>query len=57
MNFDRNYIWTETGFQMMARNGFLEVTDLNPEADIRNRVSRWELFRIGVWLIRRALSG
>lgn len=56
LKFNNRAIWCNTGLKITADQGFLIVEDLNPEAKIRNRVSRWELFRIGFWLIRKSLS-
>lgn len=56
LKFNSRAIWLNTGLKITADQGFLTVSDLNPETQIRNRMSKWELFRIGLWLIRRSLS-
>lgn len=54
--FTRSSIWRPTGLKISADNGILLVEDINPEKVIRNRVTRWELFRIGFWLLRKSLT-
>lgn len=56
MHFTDSAIWRNTGLKITTEKGVLVIEDLNPDAKIRNRVSRWELFRIGFWLIRKSFS-
>lgn len=46
-----------TGPLVHYADGTLTVADLNPEAEIRFVMSRWELFRLGLRAIRVALLG
>ena len=55
MHFGRNAIWDEPGFKITTSEDTLRIEALNPEREIKYKVSRWERFRIGVWLIRRSI--
>lgn len=63
MTFDRDAIWRSTGLLIACDriedtgigSRLLRVEDLNPEVRTRNVVTRWQVFRIGAWLMWRAL--
>lgn len=40
--------WHKTGPRLRYERGIVHIEDLNPEAHITWRVSRWELFRVGI---------
>lgn len=46
----------QTGPMIRIKDGMLHVEDLNPEAHIRFRVSRWERLLIGLRFLRASLA-
>lgn len=63
MHFTQKSVWRESGLkiELLATpdsgvgSRFLRITDLNPSAEIRNVMTRWEAIRLGAWLVLRAL--
>lgn len=59
MTFSKNAVWRSTGLMIACDkiedtgvgSRLLRIEDLNPEVKTQNVVTRWELFRIGVWMI------
>ncbi len=56
LKFGDRAAWCATGFLLQVNAGCLCVSDLNPERHIQNRFSRWEVFRLGIYMLRRAVS-
>lgn len=48
--------WHPSGPKMRWANGFLEISDLNPESAMHWRLSRKELFLLGVRAIAAAIG-
>lgn len=40
-----------------TRDNMLQICDLNPETELRWRMTRWELLRFGLRCMWRAVSG
>jgi hypothetical protein len=40
--------WRRTGPRMRYEAGMLHIQDLNPEARMQWRMSRWEIFMLGM---------
>ena len=55
LKFNKRAAWLNTGLKITTDQGFLTVEDLNPETKIRNRISKWELFKLGLWLVKRSV--
>lgn len=55
-----NVVWRETGFRLeaTAKNGNLvcQFEGLNPQVELRQVFSRWEMVRLGLWFIRSAFK-
>jgi hypothetical protein len=47
--------WHRTGLLMKYANGYLRISDLNPEIDTSLRMSRWEVLTMGLRCICAAL--
>lgn len=52
-------MWDVTGFKIVVRGNadgerVMVIGDLNPEVKIVQVMSRWAMFRVGLWLIKRA---
>jgi hypothetical protein len=45
----------QTGPLLAYRHGFLDVQDLNPENEMRWRMSRWEIFKLGLSCLTAAM--
>jgi hypothetical protein len=43
-----------TGPLITYEDGLLRMADLNPQAEVKWRMSRWEMFRLGFACIRAA---
>lgn len=46
--------WLPTGLKIDYDGEIFEVEDLNPQVKIRNRLSRFEMFKIGIRCIKAA---
>lgn len=56
LKFDRGVAWAHSGLRIEYKpDGLLMVEDLNPQVEIRNVLSRWDVVRLGLHLIRKAL--
>lgn len=61
MKYSQGIAWHETGFRLEVQrvtgtsDRFLIVADLNPEATVRQRMSRMDCARLGLLLFWRAL--
>jgi hypothetical protein len=47
--------WCPSGFKLSEDGGLLRFESLNPQVEFSNRFTRWELVKLGLWLLRRAL--
>jgi hypothetical protein len=56
LNFTGNTVWRGSGLKLAYYSRALSVHSLNPEKNIKETVSRWEMFRLGLWFIRRAFA-
>ena len=61
LRFTEQAVWHETGLEIYLvdageRGVRLHIGDLNPETNITFIGSRWEIFRIGFWIAKRALT-
>jgi len=52
----RPIFWNETGPSIQFDGEFLHVEDLNPHIQTKWRMSRWELFSLGMRAIAAALT-
>jgi hypothetical protein len=52
----KTLFWHSTGPKISAGNGTIEISDLNPEQQMRWRMSRWELFVTGWRMILASMS-
>lgn len=63
MTFDSDGIWRSSGLlircEQIDDRGYgsrlLRFEDLNPEIKTQNVVTRWQVFRMGVWLIWKSI--
>ena len=62
MHYTPTAIWRETGLKITCDrtdsdvgSHLLRFEDLNPETHIQNVVTRWQLARIALWLMWRAV--
>ena len=60
MHIRKNRIYRNTGLKFMITNDdylgkVLEIEDLNPQIYTRNCISRWDLFKTGLWMAFYAL--
>lgn len=44
----KTLFWHPSGPLLTYRHGFLDISDLNPEIETRWRMSRWEMFKLGL---------
>lgn len=63
MHFTPTSVWHETGFKMTCDpidsgvgSHLLTIENLNPQVETRQVMTRWDLLRSALWLIRRAFS-
>ncbi len=64
MTFGRTAVWRSTGLMIACDqiddtgigSRLLRIEDLNPEVKTQNVLTRWELARMGMWMIARAIS-
>jgi len=53
-------LWDEAGLRIEAQphdGGIVcDFEDLNPQVKFRYVFTRWEMFRVGLWFVRKALK-
>jgi hypothetical protein len=54
--FGRTLFWAKTGALIRYDDGMLYVENLNPQVRTRWRMSRMDMFRLGLRCIRAALT-
>lgn len=67
MNFTSTAIWSQYGFRIappVDKNGYridgqrvlpLEFENLNPHVAFTHCMTRWELFRCGLWFVKQSV--
>lgn len=59
MKFTNRVAWCPAGFRLeisaSAGGKLLKISDLNPEQEINLVLTRWEAFRLGIFVVWRSL--
>jgi len=64
MKESNGVLWDSTGPRLEMKRAdktgphshVLHIGDLNPEINVKWAFSRWQMIRIGMWFIRRAIT-